>query len=136
MLLARLPNRSYGTGRPIQFPQVKRQQHQQQAALNFFRNPNQLNNHQLYYSNSGSQQGAQGSKNLLHPSITTRFKRWATIRSSSASISAKREYHLHLFLRDPHHVLFKPETLRNTHGCSNWKVASGNLIWCFKPFQK
>ncbi|CAL8105685.1 unnamed protein product [Orchesella dallaii] len=46
-------------GRPIQFQQVQRQQQQQQPALNFFRNLNRVNNHRFYYSNSGSQQGAQ-----------------------------------------------------------------------------
>ncbi|CAL8106155.1 unnamed protein product [Orchesella dallaii] len=53
------PQRFQFRSRAIQFPQVQRQQQQQQPALNFFRNPNQINYHQLYYSNSGNQQGAQ-----------------------------------------------------------------------------
>ncbi|CAL8139288.1 unnamed protein product [Orchesella dallaii] len=56
------PQRIQFLSRPtIQFQQIQRQpqQQQQQPVLNFFRNPSQLDNHQLYYSNSGSQQGAR-----------------------------------------------------------------------------
>ncbi|CAL8119525.1 unnamed protein product [Orchesella dallaii] len=53
------PQRFQFLSRLIQFPQVLRQQQQQQPALKFFRNPNQVNYHQLHYSNCGNQPGVQ-----------------------------------------------------------------------------